>query len=280
MVYTIPSRGTPLLDKVDKLSQTAIHRDTHLETFGDHSYIYYPEFSFHMKHMGYLNHTMNSYMVSLTYDFEEFQSKHWLYTDTFAGISNEIPIIPKLYPKLQFFMSKMLGIVKWIIRESKNPENKYPTTKTMVDDLITPKDACLYLNTMYYNNTLNIHGCIKTFNHHLQNDTWSYYTLHLLMDVYDIQSLVDHNKYYMNESVLNFLMPNVYRLFLNVTIQHVRHRFNNGLCSTFLEFEWDIDDIFEEINAHIPQFTTRSDAPPIVKNVGYLGPLSLLSLVW
>ncbi len=38
------------------------------------------------------------------------------------------------------------------------------------------------------------------------------------MDVYDIQSLVDHNKYYMNESVLDFLMPNVYRLFLNVTI--------------------------------------------------------------
>ncbi len=114
---------------------------------------------------------------------------------------------------------------------------------------------------MYYNNTLNIHGCVKTFKHHLQNGTWSYYTLHLLMDVHDIQSLVDHNKYYMNESVLNFLMPNVYRLFLNVTIQHVCHRYNNGLSSTFLEFEWDIDDIFDEINTYIPQFTTRSDTP-------------------
>ncbi len=79
------------------------------------------------------------------------------------------------------------------------------------------------------------------------------------MDIYDIQSLVDNNKYYMNESVLNFMMPNVYRLFLNITIQHVRHHFNNGLRSTFFEFERDIDEIFEEINAYIPQFTTQSD---------------------
>ncbi len=125
MVHTIQSRGTAFLDKVEKLSQTAIYRDsnTHLDTFGVHSDIFYPEFSFHMKHMGYFNPTMNSYMVSLKYDFEEFRSKYWLYTDTFADISNEIPVIPKLYPKLQFFMSKMLGIVKCIIRESKNPEN-------------------------------------------------------------------------------------------------------------------------------------------------------------
>ncbi len=137
----------------------------------------------------------------------------------------------------------------------------YPITKTMVNDLMTPLYACLYIDTMYYNNTLNIHGCVKTFKHHLKNDTWSYYVLHLLMDDYDIQSLVDQNKYYMNESVLNFLIPNIYRLFLNITIQHVHHHFKNGLSSTFLEFERDIDDIFEEIHAYIPQFTTRSDTP-------------------
>ncbi len=148
-----------------------------------------------------------------------------------------------------------------IIRESKNPHNDYPITKTIVDDLITPNDACPYLDTMYHNNTLNIHGCVKTFKHQLQNNTWSYYTLHLLMDVYDIQSLVEHNKYYMNESVINFLMSNVYRLFLNITTQHIHHYFNHGLSSTFFEFERDIDDIFEEINAYIPQFTILSDTP-------------------
>ncbi len=158
-------------------------------------------------------------------------------------------------------MSRLLCVVKWIIRESKNRENKFPQTKTMVNDLITPKDAYLYLNTMYPNNSLNVHGCVKTFKHHLQNDTWSNYTLHLLMDVYDIQSLANHNKYYLNELVLSYLMPNVYRLFLNINIQHVHYRFNTGLSLTFLEFEQDIDDIFGEINAYIPQFTTRSNMP-------------------
>ncbi len=146
---------------------------------------------------------LHSYIVSLKYDFEEFWSKHWLYIDTFADISVEIPAISNLPPRLHFFMFKLLGVVKWIIRESKNQDNKFPQTKTMVNDLITPMDACLYLNTIYYNNSLNVHGCVKTFKHHLQNDTWSYYTLHLLMDVYDIQSLADHNKYYLNEAVLS-----------------------------------------------------------------------------
>ncbi len=141
-----------------------------------------------------------------------------------------------------------------------------------VDDLITPKDACLYLDTIYYNKALNISGCVKTFKHQMQNDMWSYYTLHLLMDVYDIQSLVDHNKYYMNESVLNFLMPNVYRLFLNITIQHVHHCFNHGLHSTFFEFERDIDEIFEEINSYIPQFNTQSDTPTNCEKRWIFGP--------
>ncbi len=87
MVHMLPSRGTPLLYKVEKLSQTALrcNNNTHMETFGEHSdnIIFNPEFLFHMKHMGYFSSTMKSYMVSLKYDFEEFWSKHWLYTDTF-----------------------------------------------------------------------------------------------------------------------------------------------------------------------------------------------------
>ncbi len=148
---------------------------------------------------------------------------------------------------------------------------EFPLTKSIVNDLITPKNACLYLDTMYYNNTLNIHGCVKTFKYHLQNDTWSYYTFHLLMDVYNIQSLVDNNNVYMNESVLNFMMPNVYRLFLTITIEHVCHCFNHGLSSTFFEFKWDIDEIFEEIKAYIRQFTTRSDTATIYEKLWIFG---------
>ncbi len=191
MVHTHPSRGTPLLDKVERLSQTAICSDinTLMETFGDHSDIFYTEFSFHMKHIGNFSPTMNSYMVSLKYDFEEFQFKHWLYTDTSADISNETPVISNVDPELKFYMSKMLIRVRWIIKESKNPYTDFPQTKSLVNYHIKPREACLYLDTMYYNNTLNIHGCVRTFKHQLQNDTWSYYTLHLLMDVHDIQSM-------------------------------------------------------------------------------------------
>ncbi len=81
------------------------------------------------------------------------------------------------------------------------------------------------------------------------------------MDVYDIQSLAENNKHYMNESVLDYMMPNVYRLFLNITIQHVSHRFNYGLRSTFLEFKQGIVEIFNEINDYIPQVTTKSNTP-------------------
>ncbi len=93
--------------------------------------------------------------------------------------------------------------------------------------------------------------------------------LHLLMDVHDIPSLQDKtpNQYFIHYPHMRTLMPNVYKLFLNITIQRVRLRFNNALSSRFMEFETDIDDIFGEINAYIPQFTTRSDA--LTRNVGY-----------
>ncbi len=81
--------GTLLLGRTNERSHTAIHRDSrnYLKTFGDKTAIYYSEFSFHIKHMGYFSQTMNSYMVSLKYDFEEFRSKHWLYMNTFTDIS-------------------------------------------------------------------------------------------------------------------------------------------------------------------------------------------------
>ncbi len=107
---------------MDERSHTSIHRDsnTHLNTFGDQTDLYYPEFSFHIKHMEYFSPTMNSYMVSLKYDFEEFRSKHWLYTSTFADISADIPVISNVDSKLHQLMIRLMGVVKWIQRESKN----------------------------------------------------------------------------------------------------------------------------------------------------------------
>ncbi len=86
-----------------------------------------------MKHMGYFNPTMNSYMLSLKYDFEEFRLKHWLYTDTSADISNETPVICNVDPELNFYMSKLIIRVRWIIKESKNPYTDFPQTKSLVN---------------------------------------------------------------------------------------------------------------------------------------------------
>ncbi len=53
--------GIPLLGKVEQKSRTAIRKDsnTHTQTFGDKTDIYYPEFLFHMKHLGYYSPTIN-----------------------------------------------------------------------------------------------------------------------------------------------------------------------------------------------------------------------------
>ncbi len=109
---------------------------------------------------------------------------------------------------------------------------------------------------MNYNDTLDLHYCVRTFEKHFNDNTWSYYTLHLLMDVYDTHSFHDNTLHYMHQGDLRFIMPNVYRLFL----------IKNGQSSSFMEFEQDINDILHEINVYIPQFTTRSDTSTTHEN--------------
>ncbi len=137
---TIRSKGTPLLGKVEQKSHSAMRMDsnTHMQTFGYKNDIYYQQFSFHMKHLEYYSPTMNSYMVSLKYDFDEFRSKYWLYTNTFANISVDIPVISGLDSKLNQLMIKLMRVVKSILNESKNTKSKYPNAKLMANDLLTP----------------------------------------------------------------------------------------------------------------------------------------------
>ncbi len=160
------------LKKMDNSSPTVIprHSNTHLNTFGNKPDIYYPEFSLHMKHMGYVSPTMNNYMVSLKY---EFRSKHWLYTSTLADISADIPVISNVESKLHQLMIRLMGVVKSIQPESKNSRTKYTATKTMIQELISSKAARMYLDLMYYNNTLNHNHCISSFNRHLSRNIWS-----------------------------------------------------------------------------------------------------------
>ncbi len=91
------------------------------------------------------------------------------------------------------------------------------------------------------------------------------------MDVYDIQSLAENNKHNMNESVLDYMMPNVQRLLLNITIQHVHHHFNHGLHSTFFEFEQALMKYLMKSMHIFLSLPPRVTRPPDVINVGYLG---------
>ncbi len=54
------------------------------------------------------------------------------------------------------------------------------------------------------------------------NDTWSFYTLQLVMDVYDTHSFLENTTHYMHKQDLKFPMHKVYRLFLNISIKHIR----------------------------------------------------------
>ncbi len=78
---------------------------------------------------------------------------------------------------------------------------------------------------MHYNNTMNLSHCISSFNHvhHLSQNIWSFYTLHVLMIVNDIPYLKDRSpsQYVIDYPQMRNLMPNVYKLFLNITLQHI-----------------------------------------------------------
>ncbi len=57
------------------------------------------------------------------------------------------------------------------------------------------------------------------------------------------------------------MLPKVYRLFLNITVQMIKEQFHYDQSVSSMEFEYEIDAILTEVNAYIPRFVTRSDTP-------------------
>ncbi len=95
--------------------------------------LFFPEFGFEMEHIGYLNPSLSSYLVSLKYNICELRS-HTLTTCLY---------------------------------------------------FITPLAACRFINKMYYNKQLNMSFCLDTLKSHVHNDQWSFYTLQIIMNIYD-----------------------------------------------------------------------------------------------
>ncbi len=182
----------------------------------------------------YFNSLMNDLLHELPSDI-----KHWLYRATSVIHANKLSVVPAPPDKLHKHMIKLLDMAKWIMQESINPKNNYPMTKTVVHTLISPIDPCLYVNTMYYNYSLNIDDCTNTFKGNLNDGIWSYYTLHLLMDVYDIHSVINCKEQYMNESVLQHLMPNTNKFLSNITIHLLIDFYNNQSLLVYNRFYMD-----------------------------------------
>ncbi len=110
-------------------------------------------------------------------------------------------------------MTKMLTVAKWIKSESINKLIKYPLTRELAKQVITPTSACHYLDTMYYNGTMDMKQCKFMFNDHYKKNIWSYYTLHVIMDVHDITLLKDNipSSVMKDNAELRQLMPEVYK---------------------------------------------------------------------
>ncbi len=122
---------------------------------------------------------------------------------------------------------------------------------------------------MYYNKYFNMSFCLDTFKSHVHNDQWSYYTLQIIMNIYDVLGnyleKIDELKTAIpnisDKNRLRIMLPNVYRLFLNITVQMIKEQFHYDQSVSSMEFEHEIDAILTEVNAYIPRFVTRSDTP-------------------
>ncbi len=97
---------------------------------------------------------------------------------------------------------------------------------------------------MYYNKHLNVLFCLDTFKSHVRNDQWSYYTLQIIMNIYDVlgNDLEKIDKLKMaipnisDKNRLRIMLPKVYRLFLNITVQMIKQQFHYDQSVSSSEF--------------------------------------------
>ncbi len=83
---------------------------------------------------------------------------------------------------------------------------------------MTPLAVCRFINKMYYNKLLNMSFCFDTFNSHVHNDQWSYYTLQIIMNIYDIVSNELDNIEEINKAIRNIGDKNRLRIMLPKSI--------------------------------------------------------------
>ena len=236
--------------------------------------LFMPEFGLEITHKGFLNPQLKSYLVSLKYNFEELRKHDWIHDSLAMTSIDKIPVINIPRGDMSAHFYKMLSIAKfftWLRTSPANSSVVYPDLEPYLNSFIDVESACTHVNSMYYDGTMDMKACIKTFNYHYDHNIWSYFTLHLIKDVLDIGSkelLLEKghsnflNKHvYMSRYTPYTYKPVVYKLFLNVTIQYMNIRFSRTTHNSTIEFEREIDYVLDEVNSYIPRFTTRSATP-------------------
>ncbi len=80
---------------------------------------------------------------------------------------------------------------------------------------------------------MNVSFSLDTFKSHVHNDQWSYYTLEIIMNVYNVLGNELENIEELNKAIpkigdknrLRLMLPKEYRLFLNITVQMIKEQF-------------------------------------------------------
>ncbi len=88
---------------------------------------------------------------------------------------------------------------------------------------------------MYYKNEFDVQKCIKTFKYHFNNNIWSHFTIRIMLDLLDVVSqeelrgegksaLLHQHKYSKRKQITPY-KPEIFKMRLNITIQHINIRF-------------------------------------------------------
>ncbi len=80
--------------------------------------LFFPEFGLEMEHIGYLNPSLSSYLVSLKYDFHELWSYTWLPIHSSHTSKMNIPFIVNIERDTQIHLENILHGALWVIRNN------------------------------------------------------------------------------------------------------------------------------------------------------------------
>ena len=236
----------------------------------DNTYI--PEFGIEIRQRGYLCPTQKSYLVSLKYDFTTLQSHNWIHKTVQEPVLNAVPRYALPRGSMATNIFKLFAVAKWFVWLDSSTANLtvvYPHFTDIISELITLRAACKEVQALYFHGNFDFLMCIRTFQYHFDHNIWSYYTLHLLLDIVDIgkreimlpkgsSRFCEKSPFMCSDKAYQYV-PDIYRIFMNITLQYKNIRFYRGVQENSIAFEKEIGYVLDEINSYIPRFVTRTE---------------------